>query len=149
MLYFVGLIDVMEGYGIQLRSHHIDSVPGDKVNTSIIRMMSNSSKLLLFLDSDYLDSNLSNLELDFVRVREEQEIVVVTADINLSSLLDKLPATVSSILLENKHLVYPAGICSSQEANHNAFIQRLAEKLKPSNTSSEESSASTIQESDL
>ena len=37
--------------------------------------------------------------------------------------MDRIPQCVADILLDNRRLVFPVGICSGGEANYNAFLQ--------------------------
>ena len=73
-------------------------------------MMAHSTKVLLFLSSDYLKSELSHVELDLLNVRSHDEVFVVTLNEDLVSYMDRIPQCVADILLDNRHLVFPVGI---------------------------------------
>ena len=54
---------------------------------------------------------------------------MVTLNEDLVSYMDRLPQCVADILLNNRHLVFPVGICAGGEANYNVFLQTLAVKI--------------------
>ena len=100
-------------------------------------MLAQSTKVLVILSLDYLESELSHFELDLLKMRSTDDVIVVTVNIDLVSYMNRLPQCVADILLDNRHLVFPVGICSGGEANYNAFLQTLAVKIKgqPTKTS--------------
>ena len=126
---FSGLIEEMNIYNIKLRSPQIHPLAGSPIKISIARMMAQSTSVLLFLSSDYLKSELSHFELDLLNVRSHDDVVVVTLNEDLVPYMDRIPQCVADILLDNRHLVFPVGICSGGEANYNAFLQTLAVKI--------------------
>ena len=93
-------------------------------------MLAQSTKVLVILSLDYLKSELSHFELDLLKMRSTDDVIVVTVNIDLVSYMNRLPQCVADILLDNGHLVFPVGICSGGEANYNAFLQTLAFKIQ-------------------
>ena len=137
MEFFAGLIEEMSAYSIELRSPHMHPLVGSPIKILTVRMLAQSTKVLVILSLDYLKSELSHFELDLLKMRSTDDVIVVTVNIDLVSYMNRLPQCVADILLDNRHLVFPVGICSGGEANYNAFLQTLAVKIKgqPTETS--------------
>ena len=127
----------MSSYSIELRSPHIHPLVGSPIKMSTARMLAQSSKVLVIFSQDYLKSDLSHFELDLLKLRSTDDVVVVTVNIDLVPYMNRLPQCVADTLLDNRHLVFPVGICSGGEANYNAFLQTLAVKIQgqPTKTS--------------
>ena len=56
MCFFVaGMVSKLSVYGIQLKSRALDRIPGALIKTSMVRLMVDSAKALVFITPEYLD----------------------------------------------------------------------------------------------
>ena len=117
----------MSSFGIELKSSHTHALVGSPVKLSTARMMKQSNKVLVFLTSGYLNSELSHFELDLLKMRSSDDVVVVTVNADLVAYMN---TCLADILRDSRHLVFPVGICSGGEANYQAFLKTLATKIR-------------------
>ena len=128
-MYFVaGLVSKLSVYGIQLKSRTLDIMPGVLIKTSMVRLMVDSAKALVFITPEYLDEDLCQFDLDLLQRRPAQDLVVITMGFD-GSQLHRLPKFIADLLVDNGHLEYPTGPCSGSDTNTNAFMLTLGSKL--------------------
>lgn len=126
----VGMIQSLLSYGIKLQSHLTDINPGEVVKTSVIKLIADSSKILVFITNDWKREELFQFEMELLKQRTIGEVVVVTVDVEEHALTQGLPECIVNIIRENNHFTYPGDQCLSSSTNCNAFAQLLIEKLK-------------------
>lgn len=123
----------MSLYGVKLKSRQTDVMYGALLKTSIVKLMVQCQKVVVFISPDYIKEDLCQFEMDIIQQRDPKDVIIVGVNIDAAAgQLDALPQIVTDIVLNNKHLIMPLGICSGNQANSKAFMLTLVDKVQPS-----------------
>ena len=128
VFFVAGMVSKLSVYGIQLKSRTLDIIPGVLIKSSMVRLMVDSDKALVFITPEYLDEDLCQFDLDMLQRRPARDLVVMTMGFD-GSQLQRLPKFIADIVVDNGHQEYPTGACSGSDTNTNVFMLTLGNKL--------------------
>lgn len=125
------MVEELSTHGIRLVSRSIDIAPGHLTNVSIVNLLADSSKTVIFLTPEYEGDKESQFELSLIKDMKRNEIVVVMANMDAvgTDNLSYLPENITQILVEDKQLSFPSGICSGVMGVKDAFVLTLSSML--------------------
>ncbi|XP_067943137.1 toll-like receptor 4 [Watersipora subatra] len=119
-----------DGSGVTVITRDRDATPGLMTQVSVARFIAQSDRPIVFLTPDYLKDPITKFEFELLKQKGFGKVILVTFGMDSVKQLEHLPALITDIISNEKHIVWPRGICARNVSGEQAAAQALLQKLR-------------------
>lgn len=123
------LLEELREGRVELVSRELDFLPGLMTRASIATAVAQCDRAVIFLTPHYIKDDTTRFELEMIKRKAMNNVVLVAVGISSTADLEQLPEFLTSTIVNEKHVVWPTGPCAGGASTFRAFVQTLERRL--------------------